>query len=77
MAKHLTSMYFAVELTNIISAIMRFHSLKMDEINQILDELWKKTYTGTDVDTILIRSDNENTRGNRSYNYRVMIFLRT
>jgi DNA repair protein RAD50 len=50
---------------------MKYHSLKMEEINQIIDELWKATYRGTDVDTILIRSDNETGKGNRSYNYRV------
>ncbi|KAK2030194.1 P-loop containing nucleoside triphosphate hydrolase protein [Colletotrichum zoysiae] len=44
------------------TAIMRYHSLKMEE----------STYQGTDIDTILIRSDNENaTTGRRSYNYRV------
>lgn len=50
---------------------MKFHSLKMEEINRIIEELWKATYRGTDVDTILIRSDNETQKGNRSYNYRV------
>ncbi|KAJ6090124.1 hypothetical protein N7486_008939 [Penicillium sp. IBT 16267x] len=52
-------------------AIMSYHGLKMEEINAIVGELWQKTYRGTDVDTILIRSDNENAKGNRSYNYRV------
>jgi DNA repair protein RAD50 len=52
-------------------AIMQYHGLKMEEINAIVGELWQKTYRGTDVDTILIRSDNENAKGNRSYNYRV------
>ncbi|KAL8778552.1 MAG: hypothetical protein Q9194_001935 [Teloschistes cf. exilis] len=52
-------------------AVMQYHSLKMEEINRIAEELWKRTYQGTDVDTILIRSDNEEARGNRSYNYRV------
>ncbi|DAA76140.1 TPA_exp: Uncharacterized protein A8136_1177 [Trichophyton benhamiae CBS 112371] len=52
-------------------AIMKYHGLKMEEINRIIGELWQKTYRGTDVDTILIRSDNESARGNRSYNYRV------
>ena len=52
-------------------AIMKYHGLKMGEINEIINELWQKTYRGTDVDTIRIRSDNENTKGNRSYNYRV------
>ena len=50
---------------------MKFHSIKMEEINRIVEELWRKTYQGTDVDSILIRSDNESARGNRSYNYRV------
>ncbi|KAJ8102694.1 AAA domain-containing protein [Lipomyces tetrasporus] len=53
------------------SAIMKYHGMKMEEINRIIDELWKKTYSGTDVDTILIRSDDESAKGNRSYNYRV------
>ncbi|KAI9691383.1 MAG: DNA repair protein rad50 [Bogoriella megaspora] len=52
-------------------AIMKYHSLKMEEINRIIDELWRKTYQGTDVDTVLIRSDNETMKGNKSYNYRV------
>ena len=50
---------------------MQYHSIKMQEINRIIEELWRKTYQGTDVDTILIRSDNEGAKGNRSYNYRV------
>ncbi|KAI9660134.1 MAG: DNA repair protein rad50 [Bathelium mastoideum] len=52
-------------------AIMKYHSLKMEEINRIIDELWRRTYQGTDVDTVLIRSDGESARGNKSYNYRV------
>lgn len=54
-------------------AIMKYHSLKMEEINQIVDELWRNAYQGTDVDTVCIRSDNETGRGNRSYNYRVVM----
>ncbi|KAL9056457.1 MAG: hypothetical protein Q9162_002938 [Coniocarpon cinnabarinum] len=56
------------------SAIMRYHSLKMNEINEIVDDLWRRTYQGTDVDTVLIRSDTESSTaraGNKSYNYRV------
>jgi DNA repair protein RAD50 len=54
-------------------AIMRYHALKMEEINRIIEELWKKTYRGTDVDSILIRSDNDNMKGNKNYNYRVVM----
>ncbi len=50
---------------------MKYHSIKMEEINRIVEELWRKTYQGTDIDSILIRSDNESAKGNRSYNYRV------
>ncbi|KAM0719801.1 hypothetical protein Q7P37_003935 [Cladosporium fusiforme] len=52
-------------------AIMKYHTLKMEEINRIIDELWRKTYQGTDVDTILIKSENETAKANKSYNYRV------
>ncbi|CEP23204.1 unnamed protein product [Cyberlindnera jadinii] len=56
------------------SAIMSFHSLKMKEINRIIDELWKSTYSGTDVDTIKIKSDPSTGKANRSYNYRVVMY---
>ena len=29
------------------SAIMEYHSLKMQEINKIIRELWYRTYRGT------------------------------
>ncbi|KAK3309527.1 uncharacterized protein B0T15DRAFT_515724 [Chaetomium strumarium] len=56
-------------------AIMRYHSLKMEEINRTIGELWQSTYQGTDIDTIQIRSDVEagagSGTGKRNYNYRV------
>lgn len=52
-------------------AIMKYHSIKMEEINSIIGELWRKTYQGTDIDTIMIRSESENGKTNKSYNYRV------
>ncbi|KAK4041567.1 hypothetical protein C8A01DRAFT_34407 [Parachaetomium inaequale] len=56
-------------------AIMRYHSLKMEEINRTIGELWQSTYQGTDIDTIQIRSDVEagagSGAGKRNYNYRV------
>lgn len=57
-------------------AIMKYHGLKMEEINNIIEELWRKTYRGSDVDSIMIRADNESGRGNRSYNYRVVMVKR-
>ena len=55
------------------TAIMKFHSLKMDEINRTIKEFWMSTYRGHDIDAIEIRSDAESARGNRSYNYRVVM----
>jgi DNA repair protein RAD50 len=55
------------------SAIMQFHAQKMEEINTIAYELWRQTYQGTDVDGILIRSDAETVKANRTYNYRVVM----
>jgi DNA repair protein RAD50 len=55
-------------------AIMKYHTLKMDEINRIIDELWRKTYQGTDIDTIRIKSESEDAKANKSYNYRVVMY---
>lgn len=53
-------------------AIMKYHSLKMEEINRIIAELWRNSYQGTDVDNIKIASEHDS-RGNRIYNYRVVM----
>jgi DNA repair protein RAD50 len=49
---------------------MRFHTMKMEEINKIIKELWQQTYRGQDIDCISINSDSEGA-GTRSYSYRV------
>jgi DNA repair protein RAD50 len=56
-------------------AIMKYHSMKMEEINAIAGDLWQKTYQGTDIDTIMIRSDDdeESTVQRNSYKYRVVM----
>ena len=56
---------------------MVFHTTKMGQINAIIDELWKSTYRGADIETIAIRSDadedNPGGKAHRSYNYRVVM----
>ncbi|ETE58180.1 hypothetical protein L345_16099, partial [Ophiophagus hannah] len=56
---------------------MTFHSMKMEEINKIIRDLWRSTYRGQDIDYIEIRSDaDENISASdkrRSYNYRVVM----
>ncbi|CZR55340.1 related to RAD50 homolog uvs-6 [Phialocephala subalpina] len=55
-------------------AIIQFHALKMEEVNSIAGELWRSTYQGTDVDTIMIKSeDDEGTANRKAYNYRVVM----
>ena len=63
------------------SALMRYHKLKVAEINSIIRELWSSTYQGADIDNIEIRSDVEDKedgasavgKGSKSYNYRVVM----
>lgn len=58
-------------------AIMKYHSMKMDEINRILRELWNQTYKGTDIDGIEIKCDVSNLGKGRSYNYRVVMYKKS
>ncbi|XP_068655363.1 DNA repair protein RAD50 isoform X2 [Aristolochia californica] len=53
-------------------ALMRFHTMKMEEINKIIRELWQQTYRGQDIDYISILSDSDGV-GTRSYSYRVIM----
>jgi len=75
------------------SAIMKYHGLKMEEVNDTMKHLWNKTYQGTgvlgfdrvflvlnvllDIDGIKIISDAESTTAKRTYNYRVSLFSYT
>lgn len=58
-------------------AIMKYHSMKMDEINRILRELWMLTYKGTDIDGIEIKCEVSTHNKARSYNYRVVMYKRS
>lgn len=52
---------------------MRYHAMKMEEINKIIKELWQATYKGNDIDTIEMKSDVETTTNKRTYQYRVVM----
>ncbi|XP_075457226.1 DNA repair protein RAD50 [Ascaphus truei] len=58
-------------------AIMKFHSMKMEEINKIIRDLWRSTYRGQDIECIEIRSDADECVSaadkRRTYNYRVVM----
>ncbi|KAJ8028558.1 DNA repair protein RAD50 [Holothuria leucospilota] len=59
------------------TAIMKYHKLKMEEINKIIKEYWRMTYKGNDIDYIEIRSEADtsvsSTTTRKSYNYRVVM----
>ncbi|XP_033111365.1 DNA repair protein RAD50-like [Anneissia japonica] len=57
-------------------AIMNYHSMKMNEINAIIRELWRDTYKGNDIDHIEIRADEDDSTAaslRRQYKYRVVL----
>lgn len=59
------------------SAIMKYHSMKMNEINRTLRELWNQTYKGTDIDSIEIKCEVSTQNKARSYNYRVVMYKKS
>ncbi|OCT87781.1 DNA repair protein RAD50 [Xenopus laevis] len=58
-------------------AIMKFHSIKMEEINKIIRDLWCSTYRGQDIEYIEIQSEPDEgisaADNRRTYNYRVVM----
>ena len=61
---------YAAALDN---AITHFHTMKMAAVNDIIEEMWRKTYQGTDVDTIMIKTENEKATAVKSHSYRVVM----
>ncbi|XP_023226212.1 DNA repair protein RAD50-like [Centruroides sculpturatus] len=58
-------------------AILRYHAMKMSEVNKIIRELWMKTYAGNDIDYIEIKADDDQAfiglERRRTYNYKVVM----
>jgi len=55
-------------------ALLRYHGVKIQEINKIIQELWAMVYRGEDITSIRLTSDQESSsRASRSYNYRVVM----
>lgn len=61
--KHESSAYAAKDLGRyhgaLDKALMKFHALKMAEINKSIRDYWQKVYRGRDIDCIAIRSDTD------------------
>jgi len=55
-------------------ALLRYHGMKINDINKIIKELWALTYKGEDITNIQITSDQDKAgRAARSYNYRIVM----
>ena len=56
-------------------ALMKFHETKMADINKAVTELWNKTYKGSDIDGIAIKTEDEGqtSDGRRKQSYRVVM----
>lgn len=55
-------------------ALLRYHGMKINDINKIIRELWTLTYKGEDITNIEIQSGQDSgSRANRSYNYRIVM----
>mmetsp|Transcript_28827 Transcript_28827/g.67107 ORF Transcript_28827/g.67107 Transcript_28827/m.67107 type:complete len:1326 (-) Transcript_28827:154-4131(-) len=90
--KHESAAYAAKDLGRYHSALdkalMKYHTMKLNQTNKVVKELWQKVYRGRDIDYIAIRSDTEEAENSdgggaaaaesvrtttRSYNYRVVM----
>ncbi|KAF7639526.1 AAA_23 domain-containing protein [Meloidogyne graminicola] len=55
-------------------SIINFHQQKMEQINQILSELWSRVYQGNDIETIKIKSQTVGSaEKKKSYDYSVVM----
>lgn len=92
--KHESAAYAARDLGRYHSALdralMKYHTLKMAEINKTVRALWQRVYRSRDIDYIAVRSDAEEGekedgtavgqvevagRAVRNYNYRVVMIV--
>ncbi|EDW92134.2 DNA repair protein RAD50 [Drosophila yakuba] len=57
-------------------ALIQFHSEKMEMINRLIREYWRKIYRGNDIDYIQVKTDEVSTEASadrrKTYNYRVV-----
>jgi DNA repair protein RAD50 len=55
-------------------ALLKFHGIKIAEINKIIKELWILTYKGEDITNIeLVSGQESQSWAANSYNYRVVM----
>ena len=43
--------------------LLNIHSQRINEINNVIEKIWKQTYVGHDSDTILMKSEQKKSKG--------------
>ena len=76
--KHDTTLIAAEDLKKYWSALdkalLKYHSVKIADINKIIRELWLMTYKGEDITNIeLVSGQEPGSKAQKSYNYRVVM----
>ena len=56
-----------------LQALLKYHEMKITEVNRIIKELWSLTYRGEDIETVAISTESKAAAASRSYNYRVIM----
>ncbi|XP_014291153.1 DNA repair protein RAD50.L isoform X2 [Halyomorpha halys] len=57
------------------NALITFHNERMQQINKVIHELWRRIYSGNDIDSIQIHTEQEGSTSadkKKVYNYRVV-----
>ena len=61
-------------MTALDKALLKFHGMKIADINKIIRELWTLTYKGEDITNIkIVSGEDGKAKSARSYNYRVVM----
>lgn len=64
----------AVYIRVVDESVVKFHAEKMEEINEVLAQLWEQVYRGNDIENIQIKSESvDENEKRKSYNYRVVM----
>jgi len=63
----LSSLFESRYYTALDNALMRFHEMKMQEINKYIKEYWQTRYQNDEIKSIEFKADPENTGNRRSH----------
>uniref|UniRef100_A0AC35TKG8 AAA_23 domain-containing protein n=2 Tax=Rhabditophanes sp. KR3021 TaxID=114890 RepID=A0AC35TKG8_9BILA len=57
-------------------SIVNFHKQKLEQVNEVLGDLWRKVYKGNDIETIRLKSNvNDGLQRNKCYDYSLVMII--